>query len=368
MNDVHHPEGPFPPGAPDPGGAPARTTDPALEVRVHRVAVDGTHVRVGSSGQPGDRAFVLVAGPGIAETSPERLVSHLDGNGPVHALDLPGSPGVPWFRGAVSIERYADAVEQVIDHLGLHDPVLIGHSMGAQVVVEVAARRPDVSDVVLISPVLEPGSRSVSKATIRFLRSAVHEPSAVRWHGVTTSALGGWHWFRTLLPAMIAYPIEERAADVQAHTLVVRGEHDALVPRSWIRRLARVLPYAVLREVVDGGHSVMQARADAVARIVVAHVDGRLRDRGVSSLQRVRDDSIASDLDRLSATDRWLVVRSRFLQLIGRAERDDEQLGAAEQSHVGATTDGDGAPVVPGVRGTVADTAHPRPRGDRRPF
>ncbi|WNY33385.1 alpha/beta fold hydrolase [Curtobacterium flaccumfaciens] len=160
----------------------------------------------------------------------------------MHALDLPGFAGVPRFRGTVSIERYADAVERVIDDLGLEDPVLIGHSMGTQVVTEVAARRPELSDLVLISPVVDSSARTVRQSAFRFLRSTLHEPAAVRWHGITAYALCGWHWFRKVLPRMIAFPIEERAAHVQARTLIVRGEHDAMVPRDWVRRLARVFP------------------------------------------------------------------------------------------------------------------------------
>ena len=368
MNDEHHPGHPVPTGAPDPAGELAQAEDADVEVRVDRIAVDHTYVRVSSIGEPGERAFVLVAGLGIASTYYERLAPHLNENGPVHALDLPGFAGVPRFRGGVSIERYADAVEKVIDDLRLHDPVLIGHSMGTQVVVEVAARRPDISDLVLISPVLDPAARSIPKAALRFLRSAVHEPAAVRWHAVTAYALCGWHWFRKVLPEMIAYPIEDRVADVRAHTLVVRGEHDALVPRSWVRQLARALPYGVLREVVDGAHSVMHAQADAVAQLAVAHVDGRLPDRGVSSLQRVRDDSTATDLDRLGATDRWLVVKSRFMEVFGMAKGDDEQLEAAKSAHAVAMADHDGIPVDPDERDEVVDTVAPERGGDRRPF
>jgi pimeloyl-ACP methyl ester carboxylesterase len=359
---------PVPAGAPDPAGELGRAEDADVEVRVDRIAIDGTYVRVSSIGHPGDRAFVLVAGLGIAATYYERLAPHLNENGPVHALDLPGFAGVPRFHGAVSIERYADALERVIDDLRLVDPVLVGHSMGTQVVTEVAARRPDISDVVLISPVLDPAARTIPKAAVRFLRSALHEPAAVRWHGITAYALCGWHWFSKVLPKMIAWPIEERVADVQARTLIVRGEHDAMVSRAWLRRLARAMPYAVLREVVGGAHSVMHAQADAVAQLAVAHVDGDLPDRGVSSLRRVRDDSTASDLDRLSMTDRWLVLKSRFMELVGMAKGDDEELEAAKSAHAVAMADSDGVPVDPEDRDEVVEAVAPewqrgRPQG-----
>ncbi|MBK0296804.1 alpha/beta hydrolase, partial [Bacillus sp. S34] len=71
----------------------------------------------------------------------------------------------------------------------------------------------------------------LDEATVAAFRSTLHEPAAVRWHGITAYALCGWHWFSKVLPRMIAFPIEERAAHVQARTLIVRGEYDAMVPR-----------------------------------------------------------------------------------------------------------------------------------------
>ncbi|KQO61270.1 alpha/beta fold hydrolase [Curtobacterium sp. Leaf261] len=313
--------------------------DADVTVEVDRVRVGKTYVRVSSIGTPGTRAFVLVAGLGVASTYYERLAPNLNEFGPVHALDLPGFAGVPAFKGKVTIERFADAVEAVIDSLGLDDPVLVGHSMGTQVVTEVAARRPHLSTLVLISPVIDASARTVSESMVRFVKSAVHEPSAVRFHAVTAYVLCGWHWFRKVLPKMLVFPIEERGGAVEARTLIIRGEHDALVPRDWLRKLARAFPYAVLREVVDGAHSVMHAQADAVAALAVAHARGEITDRGVVSLQRVRDTSTAKDLDRLTWRDAGLVVKSRFLEVLGMARRDDDVLAEGKSAHAAAVAD-----------------------------
>jgi pimeloyl-ACP methyl ester carboxylesterase len=321
----------------------AHVDAPDVTVEVDRVPIDdgATHVRVSSIGRPGDRAFVLVAGLGVAATYYERLAPGLGENGPVHALDLPGFAGVPKFRGRVTIERYADAVERFIERFGLVDPVLVGHSMGSQIVTEVAARRSDISDIVLISPVVDSAARTASESAVRFLRSSLHEPSVVRWHAITAYALCGWHWFRKVLPQMLRFPIEQRGADVVARTLIVRGEHDALVPRAWVRRLARQFPHAVLREIVGGAHSVMHAQADAVAALTLAHVRGEFDDRGVSSLQRVRDDSTGSDLERLTPRAAWEVFRARLLELVGMAKRDDDLLEQAKTDHAEAAATGE---------------------------
>lgn len=344
----------------------AETAD--VVVKVDRVPVDHTYVRVSSIGEVGERSFLLVAGLGIASTYYERLAPNLEEFGPVRALDLPGFAGVPRFRGAVSIERYADAVETVIAELGLTNPVLVGHSMGTQVVTEVAARHPEYTHVVLISPVVDSTARTISESAVRFVRSAAHEPAAVRWHAVTAYALCGWHWFRKVLPKMVAFPIEQRAPHVQARVLIVRGERDAMVPRDWVRRLARVFPYAVLREVVGGAHSVMHAQADAVAHLAVAHVRDEIPDRGVSSMQRVRDDSTATDLSRLSPGDAWLVVRARFAELFGMAKGDDEVLEAGKSAHALAMADDADDPVPESVRHEIVEAVAPElDRTDSKP-
>ncbi|MBK0296231.1 hypothetical protein IAE22_28980, partial [Bacillus sp. S34] len=72
---------------PDPASDLAQAENADVTVEVDRVAVDGTYVRVSSIGEPGERAFLLVAGLGIAATYYERLAPHLNENGPVHALD-----------------------------------------------------------------------------------------------------------------------------------------------------------------------------------------------------------------------------------------------------------------------------------------
>jgi pimeloyl-ACP methyl ester carboxylesterase len=295
------------------------------QAAVRQVMIDGgaTHVRVTTLGDPDGRASVLVAGRGASETSFERLAAGLGELGPVHLLELPGFAAVPRFRGPVSIERYAEAVERVLDEIGLDDPVLVGHSMGSQIVTEVAARRAQLSDIVLVSPVVDSAARTVSESIVRLLRSARHEPAVVRWPAITAYVFGGWHWFRHIVPQMLQYPIERRAAAVAARTLIIRGEHDALVPRAWVRRLARVFPHAVLREVVGGGHSVQHAHGDAVSWLILAHVRGDFDDRGVSSLRRVRDETTGQALGHLSAGAAWGVARARLLEAIGAGKRDE---------------------------------------------
>lgn len=241
-------------------------------VTVQRVHHHGSWVRVTSLAGPGGRDFVLVAGIGVASDYYVRLALDLNQVGTVHAIDLPGFGGVPHGRQTLSIADFATFVETTIAELGLQDPVLIGHSMGSQVVTEVAARRTGLSSIVLIGPVVNSGEASVPRQAIRLLQCAGREPFAITMHVLISYILCGPSWFFRVLPQMMHYPIEERLPHVQAHTLILRGEHDATSPRAWARHLCRITPHARAWEIPDAAHSVMYAHAGKVAALTIEHI------------------------------------------------------------------------------------------------
>jgi pimeloyl-ACP methyl ester carboxylesterase/uncharacterized protein YjbJ (UPF0337 family) len=229
------------------------------------------YVRVNTIGDTGDRPFVLVPGIGVSSTYFERLAPNLNEFGPVHALDLPGFGGVPHPGSALSIRAYADLLGEVIDQLGLTDPILVGHSMGTQIVADLASRRPGLTTVVLIGPVVNPRERRVTTQAVRFLQSSWHEPFIVKVLAIGAYLLCGTKWFSRILPEMMRFPIEERLPDVRAHTLVIRGEFDAVAPRAWVEEVGELLSSSRLWEIPGAAHSVMHAHAEEVARLCVEH-------------------------------------------------------------------------------------------------
>ena len=71
--------------------------------------------------------------------TPSSHVGDLD-QYPIYALDLPGH-GQSGGEGYSSVERYADAIEQFIESLDLHRVVVVGHSMGAAITLQVAIQQ-----------------------------------------------------------------------------------------------------------------------------------------------------------------------------------------------------------------------------------
>ncbi|MBG6179344.1 alpha/beta fold hydrolase [Arthrobacter sp. CAN_A1] len=229
--------------------------------------------RVSSVGSTGERPFVLVCGIGVSSHYFEQLAPHLEQYGPVYALDLPGFGGVPHNRSGLSMTEYADLLGDVIDSLDAPDPVIVGHSMGTQVVADLASRRPGLSTIVLISPVVDSERRKLATQAWRFATSSWREPFRVKVLAVTAYLFCGFNWFFRVLPNMLTYRIEDTAERIRADTLLIRGQHDAVCPPEWIATLSSRLPTSSAFEVEGAAHSVMHAHAREVARLCVDHAD-----------------------------------------------------------------------------------------------
>ncbi|UIN30098.1 alpha/beta fold hydrolase [Microbacterium binotii] len=308
------------------------TAASAPVIDVHRVACGTAYTRVSSIRAEGERAFVLVAGIGVAATYFERLAPQLNEFGAVHALDLPGFGGVPHPESAMSIAQYADAVEAVLDELALEDPVLVGHSMGTQIVSEVARRRPEISTLVLIGPVVDPEARRLPRLALRFLRSTWHEPLKIKVLAVGAYLLCGPRWFLRVLPEMMRFPIEELFADIRAHTLVIRGEHDDVVPRAWVERVAREIPFASTWEIGGAAHSVMHGHAEGVARLCVAFArTPRDTDGELNLMPDAEAETPEPRAASVSAAFR--AFAARFVEFVGVLRRDDREVARGKTSH-----------------------------------
>ncbi|MFG6475638.1 alpha/beta fold hydrolase [Microbacterium sp. P06] len=257
-----------------------------IEVTVDHVHTDGAVTRVTrmttSTGRD-TRAFVLVAGIGVAATYFEFLAPLLARKGAVYALDLPGFAGVRRPHVAPTAAFFADQVEAVLDHFALNDPVLIGHSMGTQVVTEVLLRRPALRHGVLVSPVVNEAESAPLVQGVRFAQSASRESFHLAMTALSAYILCGVVYFLTVLPHMLRYRITDRIRHVQTKTLLIRGEYDRSSPRRFHTRLAEALPDPWRWEMKGAAHSIINGHAVGVAKLVLRHLDDDLPRRGQMS-------------------------------------------------------------------------------------
>ena len=241
-----------------------------------RAVVDGLALMVkrfpGVPENP-DRNYVLVHGLGVSSKYFELLAAELAQTANVWLVDLPGYGHSPVPRRDVSIADHASVLGRVIEAADAGSPILVGHSMGCQVVTELAVAFPDVADdVILLSPVINAERRTAWQAFGDLAHDALLEPWRGKINGIYEYFFRGrTFYYLRQVPHMIEYRIEERLPEVDATTMVVVGDRDPIVPVSWAERVAAAARRSSLR-VVPGSHVIMLSTPARLARLITEQV------------------------------------------------------------------------------------------------
>ncbi len=107
-----------------------------------KVPVSGGTLHVGRYGT-GRNVLLAVHGITANHTSMKRLAEELGDDFTVIAPDLRGRGNSANITGPFGMTAHADDLVAVLDHLGLRDVVVLGHSMGGFVSVVLAHRAPE---------------------------------------------------------------------------------------------------------------------------------------------------------------------------------------------------------------------------------
>lgn len=221
-----------------------------------------------------DRAVVLVHGVGSSARAYGKLADHLAAHGAAHAVDLPGFGSAPHLRRDVTIPEHAAVVaryvrEHVLD-AGLPAPVVVGHSMGAQVVGQLLVDHPDAASAgVLVGPTAEPGARTIPRQAVRLARDAVGEPPHTIGVLVVDALVRcSVPYYLGQLRHVVEHQLEDVLPRATVPVIVVRGERDTVASQRWVELLAAAAPSGEHRT-VRGRHHAMDADPEGVADIVL---------------------------------------------------------------------------------------------------
>jgi len=248
-------------------------------------SVQGKTVHASTGGVPFDAAkptIVFLHGAGMDHTVwflQSRWFAYRGRS--VLALDFPGhgrSDG-PLLS---SIEDMADWVARVLDHLGVKQAAVVGHSMGALAAVSFAARHPDKARALgLVGAALAmPVSKDLLGAAAADHHDAIDMVNL--WGHGFRAGIGGCEWpgvwmtgssedlleradkgvLSNDLAACNAHQaVAENAAKIACPALVVQGSRDMMTPLKGARALAAAIPKGSIQIVQGAGHMVMIERA-----------------------------------------------------------------------------------------------------------
>lgn len=223
-------------------------------------------------GEPAEVTFVLVHGIGMGHLVFAETAEFLARHGEVVLVDMPGFGESPEPEKATSISETGKLLAALVAELQLPGVVLVGHSMGTQVVAETMRRRPDVVAAgVLISPTVNPKRRSAWQQAGLLMVDLADESPRVLWLGLRYYLQAGPRWMIGKLRMMLQHRMAGVLPHVPQPTLVVRGRRDRVCSQRWCRLVADLLPQGRFSEVHGCGHEAMLRRPEAIARLILVH-------------------------------------------------------------------------------------------------
>ncbi|MGI9487942.1 MAG: alpha/beta fold hydrolase [Geminicoccaceae bacterium] len=251
-----------------------------------KITVDGRAVFAFTNGRDFDAekpTILFVHGAGMDHsvwTLQARYFAHHGFN--AVAVDLPGH-GRTKGPACPTIEAMGDWVAAVAGTLVTEPVILVGHSMGALVCLEAAARHRDsvkqlallgVAGKMPVHPALLEAAEANKPLAADLVSSWGHGPAG---HVGGNRAPGGWlmgHAQRLLakapsgvlyndLAACNAYEHGSAAADgVECPVLVVAGSHDRMTPPKQAAKLAETIADAKLVTIAGSGHLMIVEKPD----------------------------------------------------------------------------------------------------------
>ena len=261
------------------------------------IALGDITVHASTGGRSFDASLptvVLVHGAGTDHTVwqlQSRALAHRDFN--VLSLDLPGH-GRSSDPAQATIAAYADVVASLLDEVDVDEAHIVGHSMGAFIGIELAARYPKkarslalfgVSERMPVHPDLLAAARANDHLAFDLIASWSHtmtshkggHPTPGMWMTGSTARLlarsrpGVLH---NDLTACNEYGTAlDRATEIVAPTLVLMGGHDLMTRPSGAAILAGAISNVTTVIIPDAGHMVMVERPNPVINTLLTFWD-----------------------------------------------------------------------------------------------
>lgn len=237
----------------------------------------------GGKGEP--LVFLHGAG-GIMEGDP--LFNKLAETHHVYAPLLPGYGASEECSELRDMLDFTLHTADVVEALGLKDPILVGHSMGGMIAAEMAAIAPStVSRLGLICP----AGLWIDDYPIPDLFAMLpYEMPQYLFHDVEAGtklmtagvALDDPEWLKGFLvqnarqmgmAGKILFPIPERGLAgrlyrIKAKTVLVWGDNDRLIPPAYAHAFKKGIKGAELVSIPEAGHMVPMEKTDQVAAAI----------------------------------------------------------------------------------------------------
>ena len=241
---------------------------PSSRLTRERVLIEGravAYARAGRRSTPWRKTIVLVHGSGCSADSWRYQMDGLSGHFEVISPDLPGHGGSEPLHEP-SVQRYATAVQGLLQHTRRQRVILTGHSMGAAVALQVALEHREMLKALVLV------------AATSYLDTLALTPDILLWAAATMPHKFKGMFFSDLVtPEALAvaradvrrcsletvlgdfaacrhFDFRSRLKDVHLPTLILCGGQDRITPIRHSRRLHQEIRDSELVVIEKAGH------------------------------------------------------------------------------------------------------------------
>ena len=265
---------------------------------VLRVEGARLYYQLAGSGAP----VVLLHGLGASSDDWEYQVPEFSRHFQVVVTDFRGH-GASDRAGDYGVERFAADTWRLLDRLKLRDPVLVGHSMGGAVAMQMALDRPGAVPKLVLANTL-PSFRTDTPAKrlmlwTRLLMMSVLGPgrlakimtrrlypgadqAALRAKVARRNARNDKNVYLATIRALTRWSVRDRLAELALPILVLASEHDYFGGAE-AERFAALLPDARLQRFPGARHGLPLEMPEAFNRAVLDFLGPRPRAPAVAS-------------------------------------------------------------------------------------
>ena len=218
--------------------------------------------------------IVLVHGLGVSSRYMLPTLVLLAPRYRVYAPDLPGFGRSGKPPHPLSLGELADSLAEWMTATGLDRAVLVGNSVGCQVITTFAGRHPTrITRAVLIAPTFDPNASSRWRNGLRLLLDAPRERPSETVKATADYWRAGPHRIWATLTDALHSPVQTQLTQLTVPTLVVRGGRDPIVTDHWAQRVTSLVPHGRLACIPGAPHAVNYSAAPELLRVLTPFLD-----------------------------------------------------------------------------------------------
>jgi pimeloyl-ACP methyl ester carboxylesterase len=212
---------------------------------------------------------VLLHGWGGSIKSFEIVHNYLKSHCKVYSIDLPGfgqseEPPFPW-----DLSNYSDLLEQFLIRLQITNPILIGHSFGGRIIIQLAGKKQiPIKKIILVDSAGVKPKRTIKYYykvyTYKFIKRILQLPIIKTYTGdlieKVKAKFGSSDYknasniMRQVMVKVVNEDLRHLLPKINRPTLLIWGENDQATPVSDGKTMEKLIPDAGLVVFKNAGH------------------------------------------------------------------------------------------------------------------